>query len=94
MDEAKLRRIKGSLDPNTELRSNVTRIRGNLVFFEGSEGAPCGGGGGEEVDTILWCTGYEYSVPFLRLPSRDFSTANGRIEPLYEHLFHPSYGPR
>ena len=41
----------------------------------------------------MWCTGYHYSVPFLR-GLGGFSTAQGRIEPLYRHLFHPQFGAR
>lgn len=44
------------------------------------------------VDTILLCTGYEYSFPFFSDDCR-ITVSNNRVQPLYKHIFnahHPS----
>jgi len=95
IDAAKLGRIQESVAENVHLRPNIAKVAedGRTVHFE------CQGGGDNSsafapvaVDTILWCTGYEYAVPFLDGREVGVSTAQGRIEPLYEHLFHPKFG--
>ena len=86
-DEERLRSVRSSLRGNVILRGNVASVSGKVVTFEKGSEDPV------EVDTILWCTGYHYAVPFLK-GSGAVQTERGRIEPLYEHLFHPKFGPK
>ena len=79
--------MRSSLRWNVILRGNVASVSGKVVTFEKGSEDPV------EVDTILWCTGYHYTVPFLK-GSGAVQTERGRIEPLYEHLFHPKFGPK
>lgn len=43
-------------------------------------------------DEIVYCTGYEYSFPFLGMES-GISTEGRRVSPLYKHMFVPALGP-
>lgn len=45
-----------------------------------------------QVDEIIYCTGYEYSFPFLKTDN-EISTKGQRVSPLYKHMFVPLYGP-
>lgn len=97
MGKEKLTQMRQSLKENVYLKSNAVRVggSGDLVYFEDERDEPV------KIDTILWCTGYEYSVPFLEtglesgkdgnVDKLEISTSKGRIEPLYEHLFHPRF---
>ena len=88
IEPERLLRIKDSLNENVSCLSNVSRVDSDgTVHFDRAEDLPV------KVDTILWCTGYEYQVPFLD-PALEISTSSGRIEPLYEHLFHPKFGSK
>jgi hypothetical protein len=86
--EADLAKMKADrLKENIHVKSNTARVgeSDGLVYFENESCEPV------KVDTILWCTGYEYSVPFLQTGD-EISTPKGlRIEPLYEHMFHPRF---
>ncbi|WOH10420.1 hypothetical protein DCAR_0729889 [Daucus carota subsp. sativus] len=56
---------------------------GRVVFVDGS----C-----LTADTIIYCTGYRYTLPFL--DSKGIITVDdGRVGPLYEHTFPPSLAP-
>ncbi|WOH10421.1 hypothetical protein DCAR_0729890 [Daucus carota subsp. sativus] len=56
---------------------------GRVVFVDGS----C-----LTADTIIYCTGYQYTLPFL--DSKEIITIDdGRVGPLYEHTFPPSVAP-
>ncbi len=43
-----------------------------------------------QVDTIILCTGYEYSFPFLS-PQCEVQVTRGRVTPLYKHIIHAKY---
>jgi dimethylaniline monooxygenase (N-oxide forming) len=59
-------------------KPNIERIEGRRVrFVDGSE---------EEVDTIVWCTGYRISFPFLSPEILD--TTDNRV-PLYRRVVPP-----
>lgn len=45
----------------------------------------------EPVDTVLYCTGYNYSFPFLGSDS-PVSVHENRVGPLYKHVF-PTQAP-
>jgi thioredoxin reductase len=45
-----------------------------------------------EVDTIIFCTGYDYSFPFINDQSNlKFETSQRRVQPLFEQLWHAEY---
>jgi cation diffusion facilitator CzcD-associated flavoprotein CzcO len=59
-------------------KPNVAALRGDRVRFEdGSE---------EEIDVIVWCTGYRVSFPFF---DEDFISAPDNDLPLYRRVFKP-----
>ncbi|XP_061188988.1 flavin-containing monooxygenase 3-like [Saccostrea echinata] len=51
-----------------------------VVFSDGTEA---------EVDSVIFCTGYKYSFPFLQ--EGLISTKNERVTPLYKHMVHIEY---
>eukprot|EP00542_Grammatophora_oceanica_P011880 CAMPEP_0194049616 /NCGR_PEP_ID=MMETSP0009_2-20130614/30788_1 /TAXON_ID=210454 /ORGANISM="Grammatophora oceanica, Strain CCMP 410" /LENGTH=464 /DNA_ID=CAMNT_0038695817 /DNA_START=47 /DNA_END=1441 /DNA_ORIENTATION=+ len=75
------------------VKSNVTwvprtqRVDGSSVFFSGTKIAA------SNVDTILFCTGYDYSFPFIHKDSSKFELnavpGERRVLPVYEQLWHP-----
>lgn len=56
---------------------------GRVIFLDGS----C-----IKADSILYCTGYSYSFPFLDTKEM-VVVDDGRVGPLYEHTFPPSLAP-
>lgn len=44
-----------------------------------------------QVDTVVWCTGYNYSFPFLEGSGLLTTPVSQRVHPLYEQLFHVRY---
>eukprot|EP00752_Nemacystus_decipiens_P001737 g1680.t1 len=71
--------------------------RGNIWWrpalerFEGDNGIRFKDGKLEEVDTVVWCTGYSYSFPFLEGSGLLTAPVSERVHPLYEQLFHARY---
>eukprot|EP00903_Cladosiphon_okamuranus_P006399 g6264.t1 len=59
-----------------------------LERFEGENGVRFKDGELEEVDTVVWCTGYNYSFPFLEGSGLLTPPVSQRVHPLYEQLFH------
>jgi hypothetical protein len=73
-DEIHERLGRGTVTP----KPNIRELRGGTVVFEdGSE---------EEVDMIVYCTGYEVSFPFF---DESFISAPDNDLPLYMRTFHP-----
>uniref|UniRef100_J3MI40 Flavin-containing monooxygenase n=1 Tax=Oryza brachyantha TaxID=4533 RepID=J3MI40_ORYBR len=70
---------------NLHLRPQVEHLRedGRVVFDDGS----C-----VVADTVVYCTGYNYSFPFLETEGKVTVDDNG-VGPLYEHVFPPSLAP-
>ncbi|RLM84324.1 hypothetical protein C2845_PM04G05000 [Panicum miliaceum] len=67
------------------LHPPVDRLRedGTVAFANGSVAV---------ADTVIYCTGYTYSIPFL--DTAGLVTVDGsRVGPLYEHTFPPSLAP-
>ena len=45
-----------------------------------------------DIDTVIFCTGYDYSFPFINQQSRmELQSTNRRVTPLYEQLWHARY---
>ncbi|CAM9370590.1 unnamed protein product [Ectocarpus fasciculatus] len=62
--------------------------RAALEKFEGANGVRFKNGELVEVDTVVWCTGYNYAFPFLEDSGLLTAPASKRVHPLFEHLFH------
>ncbi|KAL1513029.1 hypothetical protein ABEB36_002513 [Hypothenemus hampei] len=72
--------IKTQYPENVEIKPDVKRILDfNKVEF--IDGTCCC------FDTILFCTGYRYSFPFLH-ESCDIRIDDNHIQPLYKHMIH------
>ncbi|CAM9515105.1 unnamed protein product, partial [Hapterophycus canaliculatus] len=59
-----------------------------LERFEGANGVRFKGGELEEVDTVVWATGYSYDFPFLEGSGLLTAPVSERVHPLFEQLFH------
>ncbi|CAL5078932.1 unnamed protein product [Urochloa decumbens] len=60
-------------------------VDGRVVFADGS----C-----VVADTVIYCTGYRYSFPFLDTTGAvGVDAGGGRVGPLYEHTFPPALAP-
>ncbi|KAL3018340.1 hypothetical protein AAZX31_05G022900 [Glycine max] len=70
---------------NFHLRPQIETLRedGTVIFNDGSSII---------ADTILYCTGYTYSFPFLDTKGMVVVDDN-RVGPLYEHTFPPALAP-
>ena len=44
------------------------------------------------VDSVLYCTGYQYAYPWLTPPDL-LKTEGMRVDPLYKHMLHPVVAP-
>ncbi|KAF7110652.1 hypothetical protein CFC21_110733 [Triticum aestivum] len=64
---------------NLHLHLGVERLRedGAVVFADGSSAV---------ADTVIYCTGYSYSFPFLETEGR-VTVDDNRVDPLFEHVF-------
>jgi dimethylaniline monooxygenase (N-oxide forming) len=61
-------------------RPNVAELLGDRVRFED--------GSVEEIDTIVWCTGYKVTFPFF---DEGFLSAPDNDLPLFRRVFHPDH---
>lgn len=59
-------------------KPNVAELQGDRVRFED--------GSVEQIDTIVWCTGYKVTFPFF---DEDFISAPDNDLPLFRRVFHP-----
>uniref|UniRef100_A0A0D9WUR3 Flavin-containing monooxygenase n=1 Tax=Leersia perrieri TaxID=77586 RepID=A0A0D9WUR3_9ORYZ len=70
---------------NLHLRPKIEHLRDDgTVVFDGGESVI--------VDTIIYCTGYNYSFPFLDIDGK-VTVDDNRVGPLFEHVFPPSLAP-
>jgi cation diffusion facilitator CzcD-associated flavoprotein CzcO len=60
------------------VRPNIERIDGSVVHFVDGTSA--------EIDTIVWCTGYRITFPFL---DHELMGTSGNHVPLYRRVVHP-----
>ena len=76
-------RLRSKLPHNVEQTSAIHSVSSDgTVHFENGEQ--------HRADAILFCTGYKFSFPFLSEECKT-EVINGRVSPLYKHLFHPSF---
>ncbi|XP_060070492.1 dimethylaniline monooxygenase [N-oxide-forming] 2-like [Ylistrum balloti] len=74
-------RLKSVFPENIIEKPGIKRMtRTSVVFLDDT---------GEEVDVLLFCTGYSYNFPFL---SDDVINVNGnKVMPLYKHVVHVNH---
>uniref|UniRef100_A0A0E0LC79 Flavin-containing monooxygenase n=1 Tax=Oryza punctata TaxID=4537 RepID=A0A0E0LC79_ORYPU len=71
---------------NLHLRPQITRLceDGTVAFADGSRVV---------ADTVVYCTGYFYSYPFLDTGGKVTVDGDNRVGPLFEHVFPPDLAP-
>ncbi|XP_062593555.1 uncharacterized protein LOC134255032 [Saccostrea cucullata] len=70
-----------SLPKEIEQRPPFVRLnKDSVVFPDGTS---------ENVDAIIFCTGYQYAFPFLK--DDIITMKDRRIQPIYKHMFHIEY---
>ncbi|XP_065197241.1 uncharacterized protein LOC135828747 isoform X1 [Sycon ciliatum] len=76
--------ISAWLPSNIERRPRIERVNadGNVVFADGDV---------RQVDSILWCTGYGYSFPFLNRRCGMAVHDQRYIQPMYKHIVNAMY---
>ncbi|XP_047480709.1 flavin-containing monooxygenase FMO GS-OX-like 2 isoform X3 [Penaeus chinensis] len=72
----------------SDLPSNVRQVRGVVAASE--NGFIFGDGTSAEADIILYCTGYEYTFPFLTKEC-NVTIEDNVVKPLYKHLIHSTF---
>uniref|UniRef100_A0ACD6AMX3 Uncharacterized protein n=1 Tax=Avena sativa TaxID=4498 RepID=A0ACD6AMX3_AVESA len=82
-----LSKVLAKHSANLHLQLEVERLcEDGVVVFGG------GGGSGVVADTVVYCTGYTYSFPFLDTGGA-VTVDDNRVGPLFEHVFPPSLAP-
>uniref|UniRef100_A0ACD5ZRT2 Uncharacterized protein n=1 Tax=Avena sativa TaxID=4498 RepID=A0ACD5ZRT2_AVESA len=82
-----LSKVLAKHSANLHLQLGVERLcEDGVVVFGG------GGGSGVVADTVVYCTGYNYSFPFLDTGGA-VAVDDNRVGPLFEHVFPPSLAP-
>ena len=88
---AQLAKINAACGVGIQARPWVRAAEPGRVHFEG--------GGSARVDSIVWCTGYHYSFPWLDLGGDPAMGGPGPalggdcVEALYRHVFLPEHAP-
>ncbi|XP_076303151.1 uncharacterized protein LOC143221650, partial [Lasioglossum baleicum] len=67
---------------NVEQRPGIQSIQGNIFIFRDGSTA--------EVDNFIYCTGYEFTYPFMS-SKVEMRTDDNHVEPIYKHLIHIDY---
>ncbi|KAI4992969.1 hypothetical protein ZWY2020_007282 [Hordeum vulgare] len=82
-----LSKVLAKHSANLHLRLDVERLceDGRVEFKDG-------GGSSVAADTVIYCTGYIYSFPFLETGGA-VAVDDNRVGPLFEHVFPPSLAP-
>ncbi|KAK9505562.1 hypothetical protein O3M35_009584 [Rhynocoris fuscipes] len=71
--------IRNVFPENVKMKFEIKEINGKNVIFED--------GSIEEADTLFYCTGYQYSFPFLT-EECGIRVEDNCVQPLYKHLIH------
>ncbi|XP_043462320.1 flavin-containing monooxygenase FMO GS-OX-like 2 [Leptopilina heterotoma] len=71
--------LDATLPKNIEQVPGVKSICGNTFFFRDGSFA--------EIDDFIFCTGYEFTYPFLS-KKVEIHTRDNHVEPIYKHLIH------
>lgn len=75
-------RIDSQMSSNVEQRRGVESIQGNVFIFRDGTWA--------EVDDFIYCTGYQFTYPFMSTKV-EIRTDDNHVEPIYKHLVHMDY---
>lgn len=75
---------------NTELPPNLKSLPITIQKCIDSETVELENGSQLKLDAIVFCTGYQYSFPFLSEEIR-LKNEHGRLTPLYKHMMHIDY---
>nr|BCT26322.1 flavin-dependent monooxygenase [Euura sp. 'Pontania] len=62
-----------------EAKPGIASIHGNTFIFDNGDSA--------EVDEFIYCTGYDFTYPFLS-EKVELSVKDDHVEPIYKHLVH------
>ncbi|XP_037410862.1 flavin-containing monooxygenase FMO GS-OX-like 8 isoform X2 [Triticum dicoccoides] len=84
-----LSKVLAKYSTNLHLRLEVERLceDGRVAFKDGG-----GSSSSVAADTVIYCTGYNYSFPFLDTGGA-VAVDDNRVGPLFEHVFPPSLAP-
>ncbi|KAM3315290.1 hypothetical protein ACQJBY_033805 [Aegilops geniculata] len=84
-----LSKVLAKHSANLHLRLEVERLceDGRVAFTDGG-----GSSSSVAADTVIYCTGYSYSFPFLDTGGA-VAVDDNRVGPLFEHVFPPSLAP-
>lgn len=84
-----LSKVLAKHSANLHLRLEVERLceDGRVAFKDGG-----GSSSSVAADTVIYCTGYSYSFPFLETGGA-VTVDDNRVGPLFEHVFPPSLAP-
>ncbi|XP_029043037.1 flavin-containing monooxygenase FMO GS-OX-like 3 [Osmia bicornis bicornis] len=74
--------VDSRMSKNVEQRVGIQSIQGNIFVFRDGSTA--------EVDSFIYCTGYEFTYPFMS-SKVEIRTDNNHVEPVYKHLIHTDY---
>ncbi|KAL4425758.1 hypothetical protein ABPG75_009774 [Micractinium tetrahymenae] len=82
---------KASNSANGTASSGVTKAANLAALHADGAASLADGSRIEGVDVVMFCTGYEYSFPFLE--DGLVSVEDNRVGPLYQHVFPPALAP-
>ena len=74
--------LKSPLPTNTRQTAVVASLKHRSAVLTTGEEVP--------IDALIFCTGYEYTFPFLA-PSCHVKVDDRRVMPLYKHILHTEY---
>uniref|UniRef100_A0A8R7U9G5 Flavin-containing monooxygenase n=2 Tax=Triticum urartu TaxID=4572 RepID=A0A8R7U9G5_TRIUA len=86
-----LSKVLAKHSADLHLRLEVERLceDGRVAF---TDGGGAGSSSSVAADTVIYCTGYSYSFPFLDTGGA-VAVDDNRVGPLFEHVFPPSLAP-
>ncbi|XP_020280047.1 flavin-containing monooxygenase FMO GS-OX-like 4 [Pseudomyrmex gracilis] len=77
-----LSEVDSKLPSNVEQRPGIESIKENVFIFRD--------GSTEEVDSFIYCTGYEFTYPFMSAKV-EIRTNDNHVEPIYKQFVHMDY---
>jgi hypothetical protein len=74
--------VETGFPPNFAQKPSISSFKENTIVLTNGEVL--------QVDTVVYCTGYQYEMDFLQ-NGFDLEVTPRRVSPLYMHLMHPDY---